>query len=94
MSQKDITLLDIEAVAARLGMGKTTIHAKIKAGAFPQPVRLSANCVRWRSDEVAAWIDQATQKARTDDSAIVATVKARAQKANAARRAKLQAVPA
>jgi prophage regulatory protein len=38
-------------------IGRTTLWRKVKAGEFPAPVRLSANVVAWRVEDVRAWIN-------------------------------------
>jgi predicted DNA-binding transcriptional regulator AlpA len=45
-------------VSASIGLSKTKLYELIK---FPAPVSLSAQCVRWRSDEVASWMDRASE---------------------------------
>ena len=39
------------------GIGKTTLWRWVREGRFPKPVRLGANCVAWRSDDVDQWIN-------------------------------------
>ncbi|NJD25620.1 MAG: AlpA family phage regulatory protein [Betaproteobacteria bacterium] len=45
------------------GQGKSLIYEKLNPKSdkydpdFPKPVVLSRRCVRWRSDEVRAWMD-------------------------------------
>ena len=45
------------------GIGKTTMYELLNPESdkydptFPKPVVLSRRCVRWRSDEVQAWLD-------------------------------------
>lgn len=39
------------------GIGHTTLWRWIREGRFPKPVRLGANCVAWRSDDVDQWIN-------------------------------------
>ena len=38
------------------GIGKSTLWRWVREGRFPKPVRLGANCVAWRSDEVEQWL--------------------------------------
>lgn len=45
-------------VAARTGMSRSTIYAKIERGEFPEPLRLGSRFSRWREAEVEAWIRQ------------------------------------
>ena len=39
------------------GIGKTTLWRWVRDGHFPKPVRLGANCVAWRADDVNQWIN-------------------------------------
>lgn len=34
-----------------------TVWRKVKAGQFPQPVKLSVNITAWKAEDVRAWID-------------------------------------
>lgn len=49
-------LLKLNQVIARVKLGKTSIYARVEVGAFPRPVRLGPNCIRWRISEINAWI--------------------------------------
>lgn len=49
-------LLDVRTVGTLAGMGRTNIYIRCKAGTFPQPIRLSKRCTRWRSGDVMAWL--------------------------------------
>ncbi|MFN3303675.1 MAG: helix-turn-helix transcriptional regulator [Roseateles sp.] len=49
-------LLKLHAVKSATGLGRSSIYKKVAAGDFPQPVRLGARAVAWRSSEIAAWI--------------------------------------
>lgn len=56
-------LMPIPEVERTTGLGKTSIYEKLNQASekhdstFPKPVVLSPRCVRWRSDEVQAWMD-------------------------------------
>ena len=51
-------LIDIKRVRELTGIQSSTgIYNRLKEGKFPQPVRLSARCTRWRIREIVAWID-------------------------------------
>ena len=39
----------------RLGVSGSSIWAWVKAGTFPKPIRLSANCTAWTAADVEAW---------------------------------------
>lgn len=55
-AQVALYLLDIKEVAKRTSLSRTTIWRRIKSDKFPTPLRLSDQCVRWRSDEIDRWI--------------------------------------
>jgi prophage regulatory protein len=50
-------------VKHQVGLGRTAIYQKIKAGEFPAPVSLGARAVAWTSDSIAAWIDSKVKAA-------------------------------
>lgn len=61
MASKIPTALKIEKrkqVEARTGLSRSTIYQKVSEGAFPKPIRLSAQAVGWLSHEVDVWIEQ------------------------------------
>jgi len=45
------------AVQARVNASKTSIYGWMKAGDFPQPVKLGPRAVAWRRSDVDRWID-------------------------------------
>lgn len=49
-------LLRLQDVIERTSLGKTTIYKRIGEGAFPRPVSLGGQCVRWREVEIDDWI--------------------------------------
>lgn len=49
------TFLRLRAVKAATGLGKTSIYALIRAGAFPRPVKLGEQARAWPESEVAEW---------------------------------------
>lgn len=52
-----ISLLRIDSVKARTGLGRSTVYKMIADGQFPQPVKISTRAVAWRSNEIDSWID-------------------------------------
>jgi predicted DNA-binding transcriptional regulator AlpA len=48
-------LLPDREAADLLWISTRTLHARVAAGLFPLPVRIG-RCVRWRSDELRAWV--------------------------------------
>lgn len=51
-------ILRLPAVVARVGLSKSPLYAKIKAGEFPKPVPLSNQAVGWLESEVEAWLQE------------------------------------
>lgn len=49
-------LLTRGEVLARVGLSTSTIYEMMRRGAFPRPLRVGQRAVRWRSDEIDAWI--------------------------------------
>ena len=54
---------DVTQVGARIGRGKSWIHAAVLRGEFPAPARLSSRCTRWDSFSVDRWIEEQFAKA-------------------------------
>ena len=57
-----IELLRIADVMTRVGLARSTIYELMAAGEFPRPCYPSPGAPRWRSDEIAAWIDELSAK--------------------------------
>ena len=49
VAQLKNALLTVKTVMAQTGLGRSTIHNKVKDGTFPAPIKLSARCVRWQA---------------------------------------------
>ena len=47
--------LRLPAVISMVGIGRTVIYERIKAGTFPAPVQIGARAVAWDAEELAAW---------------------------------------
>lgn len=65
MSQFPRRFMRLPAVKQAVGLGRTAIYEKIKAGEFPAPYQLSNNgrAVAWASDEIDRWIESRIQAA-------------------------------
>ncbi len=64
VAQLQDALLTVKTVMAQVGLGRSTIHNKVKDGTFPAPIRLSARCVRWTSSSIRQWIDSLAAQAQ------------------------------
>ena len=61
-------LLSVREVCARLDCHRITVHRLTKSNpAFPAPVRVGRN-LRYRSDQIAAWIDSGGGKTQQPKS--------------------------
>lgn len=49
-------LIDIKKVKALLSVSTATIYRWIESGEFPKPIKLSANCVRWKQVDIEQWL--------------------------------------
>jgi prophage regulatory protein len=54
-------LIKLAEVQKRTALGRSSIYAKVAAGAFPKPVKQGASSV-WVDKEVQAWIDELIEK--------------------------------
>ncbi|MFH1797603.1 MAG: AlpA family phage regulatory protein [Pseudomonadota bacterium] len=50
-------LLRVRDVERLTGMGRSSIYRNGEAGIFPRPVALGSGSVRWRYDQVKAWVE-------------------------------------
>ena len=50
-------LLRLSDVIEAVCLSKPTIYRLIKDRGFPQPVRIGPRAVRWRADEIDAWVE-------------------------------------
>ena len=48
-------LLRREEVETRCGIARTTIYRLMRAGQFPEPVKVGPRAVRWPASEIEAW---------------------------------------
>lgn len=49
-------LIDKQALARRLNVGLRTLESMISGGKVPAAIRLAGRLVRWREDEIDAWV--------------------------------------
>ncbi|OBW95199.1 helix-turn-helix transcriptional regulator [Gallibacterium salpingitidis] len=51
------TLITKKQVLAHIGLGNTKLTEMVNNNEFPQPIRFSSNCIRWKLSEVLQWIE-------------------------------------
>ena len=69
MPASEIHLLRVRDVCERTGLSRSTIYERLAAGRFPKPLYPAPGAPRWRSDEIAAWIESLS--AERDERAAV-----------------------
>lgn len=50
-------LLRREEVEERFGVSRSWIYAEMRAGRFPEPVRIGSRSVRWKVADLDEWAD-------------------------------------
>ena len=53
-------LLRLSEVQCLVGLKKTAIYSRVGAGLFPEPLKLGERCVRWRVEDIEAWLANPT----------------------------------
>ncbi|MFA0349672.1 helix-turn-helix transcriptional regulator [Vibrio sp. 10N.222.55.C6] len=51
-------LITYAQLCEQLNRNYKTIHGWVRAGKFPQPVRLNGRTVGWKQDDVEQWIEE------------------------------------
>jgi prophage regulatory protein len=59
-----LRILRRKQVEARIGLSRSTIYERIKAGTFPAPISLGAKSVGWIESEVDDWLSSQVEKSR------------------------------
>lgn len=57
----------LREVESLISIRKSSIYAGMKAGTFPDPVRLSARAVAWSESDIATWQAQRQQTGGRND---------------------------
>ena len=60
-SESDTILLNVYEVCRKIGCTRATIYKRVADGSFPKPVHIGPRSPRWRSDEIADWIDRLSE---------------------------------
>lgn len=62
--QTALTILRRKQVESRVGLSRSTIYDRIKAGTFPAPISLGEKAVGWIESEIDAWLTAQIEKSR------------------------------
>jgi prophage regulatory protein len=49
-------LVRLSEVCKLVSLSRSSIYSRVADGSFPPPVKLSDHCVRWRREDLEAWI--------------------------------------
>ena len=52
----------LPTVETQTGLSKSEIYRRIKAGTFPEPIKLGARAVAWPAAKVDAWVKALIQQ--------------------------------
>jgi prophage regulatory protein len=50
-------ILRLPEVLARVGLSRSSVYARVKAGEFPVQVSLGGKSVGWHSDDIEKWVE-------------------------------------
>lgn len=56
--------LRLSEVKHLVGLGRSAIYQRVKAGEFPAPISLGARAVAWTSDSISTWMDARIEACR------------------------------
>jgi len=51
-------VIRLDGVMNKTGLGRSVIYMHMKAGTFPQSIKLGARAVGWLESDIDDWIDQ------------------------------------
>ena len=55
-------MLSAREVCTRVGLHRTTIWKKVRAGTFPPPIELCSNKSGWPESSVASWLESRVRR--------------------------------
>ena len=97
----DVALIDGPTCAAAGGMSLSSFHDAVRVGNAPAPVVRAPRCTRWRLSDIRVWLIERASRPLTEEAEALtarakrASAKARepaaVAKANATRRARIEA---
>jgi prophage regulatory protein len=63
-SQAAPVILRRPQVQARIGLSRSALYGRIKAGTFPAPISLGGKAVGWIESEIDTWLNAQIAKSR------------------------------
>ena len=63
MAEQSRRIIRLPGVKNKVGLKRTSIYEKIKAGEFPKPIPLGARAVGWLEGDIDSWIESRIQAA-------------------------------
>ena len=91
MHDLPFTYLKLQAVCNATGHSKTKIYDLISRREFPEGDMISKQSRRWKSTEIAAWLEKTAAAAERNRTALQAPLRSRASLAAEAKRQKRSA---
>ncbi len=62
-------MLSVREVVARVGLHRSTIWKRVRAGTFPAPHELGENKIGWPESEITAWLANRPRRTYGDETA-------------------------
>ena len=62
-------MLSVREVVERVGLHRSTIWKKIRAGGFPAPIELCENKIGWPASEISTWLANRPRRTYTTETA-------------------------
>ena len=72
--QSQLTLVRLDEVIRRTGLGRSAIYAQIKEGKFPAPIKLGERASGWIEAEITDWISARIKQSRGEPGSAAASV--------------------
>ncbi len=64
MAEKIRRLIRFPSVLNQVGLGRTSVYEKIKAGNFPKPIHIGARAVAFDSEAVDEWVEKTIEEGK------------------------------
>jgi prophage regulatory protein len=64
MAEKIRRLIRFPSVLNQVGLGRTSVYEKIKAGNFPKPIHIGARAVAFDSEAIDEWVEKTIEEGK------------------------------